>query len=42
MKDPGKFFENNLVNSLHLMEAASEDRGGAFRALLHRGGLPLQ
>jgi UDP-glucose 4-epimerase len=32
MKDPGKFFENNLVNSLHLIEAAH--RAGIKRIVL--------
>ena len=30
MKDPGKFFHNNLVNSLHLIEAAVEAGVGRF------------
>ena len=30
MKDPGKFFRNNLVNSLHLIEAALEAGVGCF------------
>jgi UDP-glucose 4-epimerase len=32
MRDPGKFFNNNLVNSLHLMEAAT--RAGVKRFVL--------
>ena len=30
MKDPGKFFHNNLVNSLHLIETAIETGVGRF------------
>ncbi|RJP46811.1 MAG: UDP-glucose 4-epimerase GalE [Anaerolineaceae bacterium] len=30
MKDPGKFFHNNLVNSLHLIEAAVENEVKRF------------
>ena len=30
MKDPGKFFHNNLVNSLHLIETAMEAGVGRF------------
>ena len=30
MKDPGKFFRNNLVNSLHLIEAAVEAKINRF------------
>ena len=42
MKDPGKFFKNNLANSLQLIEAAAHFWSETIRTLVHSGSLCFQ
>ena len=42
MKDPGRFYFNNLNNSLSLIGSRGAGGREAFRALVHRGGVSIQ
>ena len=42
MKDPGRFFHNNFVNSLSLIEFGDVRRNQEVRLFVHRGGLCFQ
>ena len=42
MKDPGRFYHNNLTNSLDFNRNGRPGGSEAFRPFLHSGGLSIQ